>query len=271
MALRAGYYGFKNAIKRKLEKLAVDTEDMKIIKSFGDGFDLSDAGELDLIAASASDIGGIKVGAGLSISSDGVLSASGGAGGIVLDSSTAIECAVNTPVTVEEGKIYLFVGDNGVSVTGGTIIAGNPATYIMVGTVGFTYLIIKAAGNSMTFNKVGALLPMEGADDKHTYSFSAVKTGTTLADIKGAVYWAMLNGTTMTSDDVNFYCKDTFAMFTSNYTFGLFDIIEDSPQFNTSVYAMRIMATRDDLVQNVSDATRVTKKTTRSKKTTKEV
>lgn len=76
MALRAGYYGLKNSVKKKLEKLAVDTSGMKIIKSFGDGLNLTQAGKLNMTAATASKIGGVKVGSGLAID-DGVLSTDG--------------------------------------------------------------------------------------------------------------------------------------------------------------------------------------------------
>lgn len=77
MALRSGYYGLKNATKKILEKLAVDTAGMKIIKSFGDGLSLSNAGKLSVTAATASKMGGFKVGNGLSMV-DGVLSADNG-------------------------------------------------------------------------------------------------------------------------------------------------------------------------------------------------
>ena len=72
MALRAGYYGLKNSVKRNLEKLLADMAGAKIIKSFGDGLNLTNAGKLNLTAATASKIGGIKVGEGLEIV-DGVL------------------------------------------------------------------------------------------------------------------------------------------------------------------------------------------------------
>ena len=73
MALRAGYYGLKMSVKRTLEKLAQDASGMKIIKSFGDGLNLTQAGKLNMTAATASKIGGVKVGEGLDIN-DGVLS-----------------------------------------------------------------------------------------------------------------------------------------------------------------------------------------------------
>lgn len=46
MALRAGYYGLKNSVKRTLEKLASDMAGAKAIKSVGDGLSLSDQGAL---------------------------------------------------------------------------------------------------------------------------------------------------------------------------------------------------------------------------------
>lgn len=82
MALRAGYYGLKNSVKKKLEKLAADTTGMKIIKTIGDGLNLTNAGKLNVTAATASKIGGVKVGEGLSID-DGVLSVVGA--GMVVD------------------------------------------------------------------------------------------------------------------------------------------------------------------------------------------
>lgn len=75
MALRAGYYGLKNSVKRTLEKLASDIAGMKIIKSFGEGLNLTDAGKLNLTAATADKLGGVKVGSGLLID-EGVLSTS---------------------------------------------------------------------------------------------------------------------------------------------------------------------------------------------------
>lgn len=77
MALRSGYYGLKNSVKKALEKLAADTAGMKIIKSFGDGLSLSNAGKLSVTAGTANKIGGYKVGSGLEVN-DGVLSVSGG-------------------------------------------------------------------------------------------------------------------------------------------------------------------------------------------------
>lgn len=74
MALRAGYYGLKRNVKHALENLAGEVSGMKIIKSFADSFSLSSAGKLNLLSATASRLGGIKVGDGLTIE-NGVLSA----------------------------------------------------------------------------------------------------------------------------------------------------------------------------------------------------
>lgn len=46
MALRSGYYGLKNSVKRTLEKLASDMSGAKIIKTIGDGLSLSEQGAL---------------------------------------------------------------------------------------------------------------------------------------------------------------------------------------------------------------------------------
>lgn len=73
MALKAGYIGIKKSMLGLINSLG----SAKIIKSFGDGLNLTNAGKLNMTAASASKIGGVKVGEGLSID-NGVLSAAGG-------------------------------------------------------------------------------------------------------------------------------------------------------------------------------------------------
>lgn len=76
MALRAGYYGLKGSVKKALETLATNASGMKIIKTIGDGLNLTSAGKLNVTAATANKLGGVKVGDGLEID-DGVLSATG--------------------------------------------------------------------------------------------------------------------------------------------------------------------------------------------------
>lgn len=83
MALRAGYYGLKGSVKKTLEALAASASGMKIIKTIGDGLNLTSAGKLNVTAATDSKLGGIKVGSGLSIE-NGVLSADA-TGGIEFD------------------------------------------------------------------------------------------------------------------------------------------------------------------------------------------
>ena len=77
MALRAGYYGLKNTVKKKLEKLAADTSGMKIIKTIGDGLNLTKAGKLNVTAATDSKLGGVIVGSGLSIDNGVLIAVSG--------------------------------------------------------------------------------------------------------------------------------------------------------------------------------------------------
>lgn len=95
MALKAGYKGLKDAFKRKLDELLIDTAGMKIVKTIGDGLDLSDEGELKVLPASDTDLGGVMVGDGLSVDEDGTLSLDGAAGtALVLDTE------------VDTGKTY---------------------------------------------------------------------------------------------------------------------------------------------------------------------
>lgn len=68
MALKAGYIGIKKTMLGLINSLS----SAKLIKSFGDGLNLTNAGKLNMTAATASKIGGVKVGEGLEIS-DGVL------------------------------------------------------------------------------------------------------------------------------------------------------------------------------------------------------
>lgn len=68
MALKAGYIGIKKSMLGLINSLA----SAKLIKSFGDGLNLTSAGKLNMTAATASKIGGVKVGDGLEIE-DGVL------------------------------------------------------------------------------------------------------------------------------------------------------------------------------------------------------
>lgn len=72
MALKAGYIGIKKSMLGLLNSLP----SAKLIKSFGDGLNLTNAGKLNMTAATASKIGGVKVGEGLKIN-DGVLSIDG--------------------------------------------------------------------------------------------------------------------------------------------------------------------------------------------------
>ena len=70
MSLKAGYSGIKKSMIGLINSLS----STKLIKSFGDGLNLTNAGKLNLTAATASKLGGIKVGEGLEINSSGLLS-----------------------------------------------------------------------------------------------------------------------------------------------------------------------------------------------------
>lgn len=86
MALKAGYQGLKINLIRKIEKLISDTSGMKVIKTIGDGLNLTSAGKLNVTAATSSKLGGVKVGEGLAID-DGVLSCTSTGGGNVYSST----------------------------------------------------------------------------------------------------------------------------------------------------------------------------------------
>lgn len=102
MALRAGYYGIKTAIKQKLEKLIKDMDGAKIIKTIGAGLNLSDQGELSAKIASDTQLGCIKVGENLSINEAGVLSATASGGSAAL----ALDTEVDTGKTLDGKPVY---------------------------------------------------------------------------------------------------------------------------------------------------------------------
>ena len=102
MALKAGYYGVKKSVARAINDLITTVSGMKIIKSFGDGLNLTQQGKLNLTAATASKMGGVKVGDGLSIN-EGVLSAD--ARGLTIDVLYDNE-NTSIPATIELAHPY---------------------------------------------------------------------------------------------------------------------------------------------------------------------
>lgn len=87
MALKAGYIGIKKSMLGIINGLA----SAKLIKSFGDGLNLTQAGKLNMTAATTSKIGGVKIGEGLNIN-DGVVSVS--ASCVVDYSSTEVDTGI---------------------------------------------------------------------------------------------------------------------------------------------------------------------------------
>ena len=117
MSLRAGYYGLKKGIISGISDIIKKSSGAKWIKSFGDGLDLTDAGKLELEAATASKFGGVKVGEGLEITENGVLNVtvSGGA-----DYSTD---EVDTGTKWTDGKtIYRKVIHSDTAIASGTTL-----------------------------------------------------------------------------------------------------------------------------------------------------
>lgn len=98
MALKAGYVGVKKSVLSFINNLVGS----KIIKTIGDGLSLTNAGKLNLTAATASKIGGVKVGDGLAIE-NGVLN-------VTATGSDYSTNEVNTGIKWIDGKdIYMKV------------------------------------------------------------------------------------------------------------------------------------------------------------------
>lgn len=142
MALKAGYIGVKKSLLGVINSLS----SAKFIKSFGDGLSLSDAGKLSLTSATASTIGGIKVGSGvamsggklnLSIASDESLGGVKAGEGVSIDEDGTLNVTasggvdfstdeVDTGIKWIDGKtIYRKVlSGNSVPADGTTLISG---------------------------------------------------------------------------------------------------------------------------------------------------
>ena len=181
MALRAGYYGLKNSVKKKLEKLAADMAGAKIIKTIGDGLNLTNAGKLNVTAATDNKLGGIKVGSGLEIV-DGVLN---------VTISGSFDYSSDEFLTGQkwiDGKdIYgkTYYADSNIPATGATIdtISGfdNFINYEGVVLLGGNYLPMTfRAGSSNCFpaiSSVGALsLSYAGSISKYMITIFYTKT-----------------------------------------------------------------------------------------------
>lgn len=170
MALRSGYYGLKNATKKILEKLAADTAGMKIIKSFGDGLSLSNAGKLNTTAATANKLGTIKVGQGLSIE-NGVLSVDSSGGGMIY-STTEVATGEKW---YDDSDIYTrtFIFESAKSISDGQwnnmnieatgvrqIISGelwgtDGSSHLKVGRGGLAAFGVNTSGNFEIYSRMG--------------------------------------------------------------------------------------------------------------------
>lgn len=166
MALKAGYQGVKKALLDAVKNLS----GALVIKSLGDGFNLTNAGKLNMTAATASKMGGFKVGENLEMS-NGVLSAKGGG----FDYSTTnmvntgqkwidgkdIYCKTFTGVTVPKtayttnldlgAEIDTFIKVEYGEATGGADLVNNLIAYAK---------IVKTAGSNTIFyptNYIAAL------------------------------------------------------------------------------------------------------------------
>ena len=166
MALKAGYYGLKKSVIDSLQSLASSVSGMKIIKSFGDGLTLTNAGKLNLTAAAVNKLGGIKVGTGLEID-DGVLSVSGADSFESLYDDTLVTAAGSIELSDDYTeydmliiKLEWFTGTP----------SGLDYCFYQVPVASFSEFTSAQAVliNIMTFQQVPAMVRMKkGADNTH--------------------------------------------------------------------------------------------------------
>lgn len=105
------------------------------------------ANNYTLPAATASTLGGIKVGSGLSVTSDGTLSATGGGGGVTRDEAVEFKYYTGN-VANNNAAIFNFDDGRGYAIL--TVQSGTTAFYLMISTVVNTdhYILINNHGNA---------------------------------------------------------------------------------------------------------------------------
>ena len=142
----------------------------------------SGGGSSSYVLPTATDLilGGVKVGAGLSISA-GVLSATGGGGGSISSSGTV----GNVPTTLAFGSIFLNYADGVLYYKNslGAIVAlttGTPGTGTGTGTVGIYYLMIGGGGGG------GAARGAGGGAGGFIYSNDTFSPGVVMSVVVGA-------------------------------------------------------------------------------------
>ena len=137
MALKAGYIGIKKSWLGLLNSL----NGAKVIKTIGDGLSLTNKGKLSVTAATASKLGGVKIGSGINVAPDGTINAEG-VGDWQLVGSGAVT-GIN-PVTIpEDAKELLIVGtyNNGTYTVGASMV-------INAASLGETVIYFDCGGGS---------------------------------------------------------------------------------------------------------------------------
>ena len=181
MALRAGYYGLKNSVKKALEKLAADTSGMKIIKSFGDGLNLTNAGKLNLTAATASKIGGVKVGEGLEIV-DGALNVTVSGG---FDYSTD---EVDTGQKWIDGKsIYCKVLEN-VTTNVNSYTTDKDTGVAKIETLIYAFLNSKSSGGYV-FNDYCGFCRLDNTGETSKIAWNIIASGAAGSGLKCIIFY----------------------------------------------------------------------------------
>ena len=250
MALRAGYYGLKGSVKKALEQLAGNISGMKIIKSFGDGLNLTNAGKLNLTAATASKLGGIKVGEGLEIV-DGVLNATGG-GHVELQDVEAITVSANVAVTVDDNSFYAYIGDNNFTVSaGGVVVSGSTTEYVTIDGIGFSMAVIQTLGTSLTINKPGIIIKLDGLTLDYKPIVSGFATGTKSAGVVGSVFMGISGDTDIASDDIDIISSATFTYPSGampDFKVMLYRLTETTATFDKTITTRGLSAIGDSLI-----------------------
>lgn len=155
MALRSGYYGLKNSVKRSLEKLASDLSGAKIIKTISNGLTLSDAGALSCSIDSGT----------MEFTEEGALKAKQQSGFKVIDTTNVI---VETTAYTGTGSYTATVdcavvakisttANTGASVTINDVMVEN--LYVQNGIGSLTSIYYLKAGDEIEFTSTYTLDP----------------------------------------------------------------------------------------------------------------
>lgn len=141
--------------------------------------------DYELPAATATTLGGIKVGEGLSVESDGTLSASGGAGMII--TATGGDDTLTTDVTYEDAVAYVNAGNYDVVVIHDHSMSGYSNCAYRLGSFGMTY--DQSAGSMVTVLEFYYVSVTTQSNKTELFAqvISMAPSGTTLKTARGTL------------------------------------------------------------------------------------